>query len=221
MCIYASLSPLLSNTTNHYNDDGGTLMNNEARQRLLRFWISGLMIGSWILCLCSVDFPYDHVLGYYPIIMYVGYGLMLAFALVALLMIILKKNVLADIFPLLAQVTYFIMFGILFILRLQRGYVLSFPLLMISLFVMAILALLAAVFLVFKRNRQGYLFSIIAYSCLTMAAIIESYPVAYDAVSETYGYIKLVYFFAIIAAGILGIVHSAKKLKQIKKENHR
>ena len=195
-------------------------MDNEARQRLRRFWISGLMIGSWILCLGSVAFPYDHVLGYHPIIMYVGYSLMLAFALVTLLMIVLKKKALADIFPLLAQATYFVMFGILFILRLLSGYVLSFPLITISLFVMALLALLGGAFLLFKRNRQGYLFSIVAYSCLLMAVIIESYPVAYDTVSETYGYIKLVYFFAIIAAGILGIVHSAKMLKQIKKESH-
>lgn len=195
-------------------------MNDNGKYNLLRLWIAGLMIISWCLCLGTVAFPYDHVLGYYPTIMYIGYSLMLALALGALIVTIIKKPLLANLFPLLIQTIYFVMFGILFILRLRVGYILSFPLIMISLFVMASFSIIGGLFTLLGKKQQGYLFSIITYSCFTMAVIIESYPVAYDAVSETYGYIKLVYFFAIIAVGILGIIYSAKMLKQVKKESH-
>lgn len=196
-------------------------MNNNDKYHLNRLWLAGLMIVSWALCLGSVAFPYDHILGYHPLIMYVGYGLMLALSITSLLAVFLKKPLLADLSLLLSQLLYFGMFGILFVLRLLNGgYVQFFPLMMISLFVMAILALAGACFMLLGKKQLGYLFSIIAYSCFTMSVVLESYPVAYDLVSETYGYIKLVYAFTIIAAGILGIVHSAKLNNLSKKESH-
>ena len=52
-----------------------------------------------------------------------------------------------------------------------------------------------------------------------MCVIFESYPVAYEQVSEVYGNIKLIYFVAIITASILGIIHSIQSYKEVK-ENH-
>lgn len=196
-------------------------MNNIDNYRLNRLWLAGLMIVSWALCLGSVNFPYDHILGYHPIIMYAGYAVMFALSIASLLAVFLKKPLFADLSLLLSQLLYFAMFGVLFVLRLLNGgYVLFFPLMMISLFVMAILALVGACFMLLGKKQLGYLFTIIAYSCFTMSVVLESYPVAYDLVSETYGYIKLVYAFTIIAAGILGIVHSAKLYNLSKKESH-
>ena len=49
-----------------------------------------------------------------------------------------------------------------------------------------------------------------------MCVVFESYPVAQEDVSEVYGNIKLIYFVAVIAAAILGIINSSQSYKEIK-----
>lgn len=108
------------------------------------------------------------------------------------------------------------MFGIIFIQRLLNGYVIFMPMMTISLFLLAIAAIATAVLLLANRKREGYLLAIVTFSFFTLSVVLESYPVAYDEVSEIYGNIKLVYFVAIIAASILGIINSAQMYKENK-----
>lgn len=86
----------------------------------------------------------------------------------------------------------------------------------ISLFLLAIAAVATGVLLLANRKREGYLLAIVTFSFFTLSVVLESYPVAYDEVSEIYGNIKLVYFVAIIASSILGIINSAQMYKENK-----
>jgi hypothetical protein len=49
-----------------------------------------------------------------------------------------------------------------------------------------------------------------------LGRVLESYPIAYEQVSEVYGNLKLVYFVVIIAASILGIINSVQAYKEYK-----
>ncbi|MFA5421343.1 MAG: hypothetical protein WC344_00910 [Bacilli bacterium] len=192
-------------------------MTNDNR-KLKRLWISMLMVASWVLCLVTVNYPEDHVLGFSPILMYVFYSLMTGLSLAALAAILLKKPLLSDVLAGAVLPLYFVLFGIVLIKRLLLGYVLFFPLMTISLFVSAGLALTIIVLLIITRKKQGYLLSIIAYSIFLFVVVMESYPVAYEEVTEVYGNLKLVYFVAIITAAILGIIHASKSYKEIKEK---
>jgi hypothetical protein len=86
----------------------------------------------------------------------------------------------------------------------------------ISLFILAGVSLMTVVLLLTGKKREGYLLAIIAFSFFTLSVVLESYPVAYDQVSEIYGNIKLVYFVAIIAASVLGIINSAQMYRENK-----
>ena len=205
--------------TMFYNKRKIQSMNKTDTHKLKRLWIVALMILSWALCLITVNYPDDHVLPFSPILMYVVYSIMAAFSITSLIMFLIRKYYLADGLAIAVQASYFILFGILFVKRLLIDYVMFFPLMTISLFVMFVLALTTAVFLIITIKRQGYLLSIITYSLFLMCVIFESYPVAYEQVSEVYGNIKLIYFVAIITASILGIIHSIQSYKEVK-ENH-
>ncbi|HOC81071.1 MAG TPA: hypothetical protein PKK21_04285, partial [Bacilli bacterium] len=138
------------------------------------------------------------------------------FSIAALVLIFLKKPLLSDILSFAVLACYFVMFGIIFIQRLLNGYVIFMPMMTISLFLLAIAAIATAVLLLANRKREGYLLAIVTFSFFTLSVVLESYPVAYDEVSEIYGNIKLVYFVAIIAASILGIINSAQMYKENK-----
>ena len=191
-------------------------MKTDNNHKLKRIWTAVLFVLSWILCLVTVNYPADHVLGYYPVLMYVMYSLMGAFSIAALVLIFLKKPLLSDILSFAVLACYFVMFGIIFIQRLLNGYVIFMPMMTISLFLLAIAAIATAVLLLANRKREGYLLAIVTFSFFTLSVVLESYPVAYDEVSEIYGNIKLVYFVAIIAASILGIINSAQMYKENK-----
>jgi len=191
-------------------------MKTDNNHKLKRIWTAVLFVLSWILCLVTVNYPADHVLGYYPVLMYVMYSLMGAFSIAALVLIFLKKPLLSDILSFAVIACYFVMFGIIFIQRLLNGYVIFMPMMTISLFLLAIAAIATAVLLLANRKREGYLLAIVTFSFFTLSVVLESYPVAYDEVSEIYGNIKLVYFVAIIAASILGIINSAQMYKENK-----
>lgn len=191
-------------------------MKTDNNHKLKRIWTAALFVLSWILCLVTVNYPADHVLGYYPVLMYVMYSLMGAFSIAALVLIFLKKPLLSDILSFAVIACYFVMFGIIFIQRLLNGYVIFMPMMTISLFLLAIAALATAVLLLANRKREGYLLAIVTFSFFTLSVVLESYPVAYDEVSEIYGNIKLVYFVAIIASSILGIINSAQMYKENK-----
>ena len=191
-------------------------MKTDNNHKLKRIWTAALFVLSWILCLVTVNYPADHVLGYYPVLMYVMYSLMGAFSIAALVLIFLKKPLLSDILSFAVLACYFVMFGIIFIQRLLNGYVIFMPMMTISLFLLAIAALATAVLLLANRKREGYLLAIVTFSFFTLSVVLESYPVAYDEVSEIYGNIKLVYFVAIIASSILGIINSAQMYKENK-----
>jgi len=191
-------------------------MKTDNNHKLKRIWTAALFVLSWILCLVTVNYPADHVLGYYPVLMYVMYSLMGAFSIAALVLIFLKKPLLSDILSFAVLACYFVMFGIIFIQHLLNGYVIFMPMMTISLFLLAIAAIATAVLLLANRKREGYLLAIVTFSFFTLSVVLESYPVAYDEVSEIYGNIKLVYFVAIIAASILGIINSAQMYKENK-----
>ncbi|MFA5222907.1 MAG: hypothetical protein WC411_01085 [Bacilli bacterium] len=191
-------------------------MKTDNNHKLKRIWTAALFVLSWILCLVTVNYPADHVLGYYPVLMYVMYSLMGAFSIAALVLIFLKKPLLSDILSFAVIACYFVMFGIIFIQRLLNGYVIFMPMMTISLFLLAIAAIATAVLLLANRKREGYLLAIVTFSFFTLSVVLESYPVAYDEVSEIYGNIKLVYFVAIIASSILGIINSAQMYKENK-----
>lgn len=191
-------------------------MKTDNNHKLKRIWTAALFVLSWILCLVTVNYPADHVLGYYPVLMYGMYSLMGAFSIAALVLIFLKKPLLSDILSFAVIACYFVMFGIIFIQRLLNGYVIFMPMMTISLFLLAIAAIATAVLLLANRKREGYLLAIVTFSFFTLSVVLESYPVAYDEVSEIYGNIKLVYFVAIIAASILGIINSAQMYKENK-----
>jgi hypothetical protein len=191
-------------------------MKTDNNHKLKRIWTAALFVLSWILCLVTVNYPADHVLGYYPVLMYVMYSLMGAFSIAALVLIFLKKPLLSDILSFAVLACYFVMFGIIFIQRLLNGYVIFMPMMTISLFLLAIAAIATAVLLLANRKREGYLLAIVTFSFFTLSVVLESYPVAYDEVSEIYGNIKLVYFVAIIASSILGIINSAQMYKENK-----
>ena len=191
-------------------------MNTVNNHKLKRMWIAALMILSWALCLITVNYPDDHVLPYSPVLMYVVYPLMAVLSIASLIMLLIKKPAFSDILAIAIQACYFILFGIIFVKRFLIDYVMFFPLMTISLFIMFILAVAAVVILLINRKRLGYTLSIISYSCFLMCVIFESYPVAYEQVSEVYGNIKLVYFVAIITVAILGIINSAQLYKEAK-----
>ncbi|HPV70228.1 MAG: hypothetical protein WC160_00420 [Bacilli bacterium] len=191
-------------------------MKTDNNHKLKRIWTAALFVLSWILCLVTVNYPADHVLGYYPVLMYVMYSLMGAFSIAALVLIFLKKPLLSDILSFAVLACYFVMFGIIFIQHLLNGYVIFMPMMTISLFLLAIAAIATAVLLLANRKREGYLLAIVTFSFFTLSVVLESYPVAYDEVSEIYGNIKLVYFVAIIASSILGIINSAQMYKENK-----
>lgn len=191
-------------------------MKTDNNHKLKRIWTAALFVLSWILCLVTVNYPADHVLGYYPVLMYVMYSLMGAFSIAALVLIFLKKPLLSDILSFAVLACYFVMFGIIFIQRLLNGYVIFMPMMTISLFLLAIAAVATGVLLLANRKREGYLLAIVTFSFFTLSVVLESYPVAYDEVSEIYGNIKLVYFVAIIASSILGIINSAQMYKENK-----
>jgi len=191
-------------------------MKTDNNHKLKRIWTAVLFVLSWILCLVTVNYPADHVLGYYPVLMYVMYSLMGAFSIAALVLIFLKKPLLSDILSFAVIACYFVMFGIIFIQRLLNGYVIFMPMMTISLFLLAIAAIATAVLLLANRKREGYLLAIVTFSFFTLSVVLESYPVANDEASEIYGNIKLVYFVAIIAASILGIINSAQMYKENK-----
>ena len=191
-------------------------MKTDNNHKLKRIWTAALFVLSWILCLVTVNYPADHVLGYYPVLMYVMYSLMGAFSIAALVLIFLKKPLLSDILSFAVIACYFVMFGIIFIQRLLNGYVIFMPMMTISLFLLAIAAVATGVLLLANRKREGYLLAIVTFSFFTLSVVLESYPVAYDEVSEIYGNIKLVYFVAIIASSILGIINSAQMYKENK-----
>lgn len=191
-------------------------MANDNIHRLKRIWIALLMIISWALCLISVNFPEDHVLVYSPILMYVLYSVMAVLSIGALLVILLKKPLISDILIVAVLTCYFVLFGIIFVQRLIRSYVLFFPLMTISLFIIAIFSIVTFILLIIGKRREGYLLTIFAYSFFTLCVVIESYPVAYEQVSEVYGNIKLIYFVAIIAASILGIINSVQAYREHK-----
>jgi len=83
-------------------------------------------------------------------------------------------------------------------------------------FILAGVSLMTVVLLLTGKKREGYLLAIIAFSFFALSVVLESYPVAYDQVSEIYGNIKLVYFVAIIAASVLGIINSAQMYRESK-----
>lgn len=62
-------------------------MKTDNNHKLKRIWTAALFVLSWILCLVTVNYPADHVLGYYPVLMYVMYSLMGAFSIAALVLI--------------------------------------------------------------------------------------------------------------------------------------
>ncbi|HOC80966.1 MAG TPA: hypothetical protein PKK21_03730, partial [Bacilli bacterium] len=122
-------------------------MKTDNNHKLKRIWTAVLFVLSWILCLVTVNYPADHVLGYYPVLMYVMYSLMGAFSIAALVLIFLKKPLLSDILSFAVIACYFVMFGIIFIQRLLNGYVLFMPMMTISLFLLAIAAVATGVLL--------------------------------------------------------------------------
>ncbi len=191
-------------------------MKNDANHKLKRIWTAALLVLSWILCLVTVDYPSDHVMGYYPILMYVSYSLMAAFSLAALIFILLKKSLLSDVSSFVVLACYFVMFGIVLVRRLLEGYVMSLPMMAISLFILAGVSLTTVGMLLTGKKREGYLLAIVAFSFFALSVVLESYPVAYEQVSEVYGNIKLVYFVAIIATSALGIINSAQMYKENK-----
>jgi len=191
-------------------------MNTSDTHKLKRIWIAALMVLGWVLCLITVNYPDDHVLPFSPILMYSLYSLMSALSLASLIMILIKKPALADIFALSVPACYFLLFGVIFVKRLLVGFVMFFPLMTISLFVMLILVITDVVLLTSNKKKQGYLLAIIIYSLFLMCVVFESYPVAQEDVSEVYGNIKLIYFVAVIAAAILGIINSSQSYKEIK-----
>ena len=191
-------------------------MKNSNDHKLKRIWTAALLVLSWILCLVTVNYPSDHVMGYYPVLMYVMYSLMAACSIAALAFILLKKPLLSDVLSFAVLACYFVMFGIVLVRRLLEGYVMFLPMMAISLFILAGVSLTIVVLLLSGKKREGYLLAIIAFSFFALSVVLESYPVAYDQVSEIYGNIKLVYFVAIIAASVLGIINSAQMYRENK-----
>jgi hypothetical protein len=155
-------------------------------------------------------------MGYYPVLMYVMYSLMAACSIAALAFILLKKPLMSDVLSFAVLACYFVMFGIVLVRRLLEGYVMFLPMMAISLFILAGVSLMTVVLLLTGKKREGYLLAIIAFSFFALSVVLESYPVAYDQVSEIYGNIKLVYFVAIIAASVLGIINSAQMYRENK-----
>jgi len=191
-------------------------MVNENIHRLKRIWIALLMIVSWGLCLVSVNFPEDHVLVYSPVLMYVLYSIMVFLSIAALLVIFLKRPLISDILIVAVQTCYFVLFGIIFVRRLLVSYIIFFPLMTISLFIIAVFSIVTLLLLIIGKRREGYLLTIFTYSFFTLCVVLESYPIAYEQVSEVYGNLKLVYFVVIIAASILGIINSVQAYKEYK-----
>lgn len=122
----------------------------------------------------------------------------------------------SDVLSFAVLACYFVMFGIVLVRRLLEGYVMFLPMMAISLFILAGVSLMTVVLLLTGKKREGYLLAIIAFSFFALSVVLESYPVAYDQVSEIYGNIKLVYFVAIIAASVLGIINSAQMYRENK-----
>lgn len=122
----------------------------------------------------------------------------------------------SDVLSFAVLACYFVMFGIVLVRRLLEGYVMFLPMMAISLFILAGVSLMTVVLLLTGKKREGYLLAIIAFSFFTLSVVLESYPVAYDQVSEIYGNIKLVYFVAIIAASVLGIINSVQMYRENK-----
>ncbi len=122
----------------------------------------------------------------------------------------------SDVLSFAVLACYFVMFGIVLVRRLLEGYVMFLPMMAISLFILAGVSLMTVVLLLTGKKREGYLLAIIAFSFFVLSVVLESYPVAYDQVSEIYGNIKLVYFVAIIAASVLGIINSAQMYRENK-----
>jgi hypothetical protein len=187
-------------------------MNTQNTYHLRKILLPGLLAFSWGITLFSVNFPYDHVLPYSPILMYVIYSLLVALSFLSLFLVF-RKPILADIINMVIISGYFILFTILFIKRLLLGYVMFFPLMCISLLVMAVFTIITIITLLFTKGRSGYILSIIVYSLFLLCVILESYPVVYYLTSQMYANIKLVYFVTVITASILGIIHSAKMIK--------
>ncbi|MFA7020862.1 MAG: hypothetical protein WC215_04850, partial [Bacilli bacterium] len=115
-------------------------MEKNKDHKLKRIWIAALLIISWSLCLITVNYPDDHVLGYNPILMYVLYSLMAIVSIASLVLILIKKPYLSDILSTASLVFYFTLSGIIFVKRLLAGYVMFLPMLTISLFILAIIA---------------------------------------------------------------------------------
>lgn len=199
-----------------YKNFRSTIMEKNKDHKLKRIWIAALLIISWSLCLITVNYPDDHVLGYNPILMYVLYSLMAIVSIASLVLILIKKPYLSDILSTASLVFYFTLSGIIFVKRLLAGYVMFLPMLTISLFILAIIASATVILLSMKRRREGYFIAIISYSFFSLSVVLESYPVVYDQVSEVYGNIKIVYFVAIITASILGIINFAQMYKEHK-----
>lgn len=185
---------------------------NKDKHFLKRLWLSILMVIGWGVALFTVNFPSDHFLPFSPILMYVVYGLLGVISLLSLVFAFVNPKI-ADVILMLVPAGYFVLFTIIFIKRLLMGWVPFFPLITISLFVMAIVSFAAFVLLMINKNRLGYLLSIVVYSFFLMSVIFESYPIAEEAASEVYTNIKLVYFVAIITASILGIINSVQMMK--------
>ena len=122
----------------------------------------------------------------------------------------------SDVLSFAVLACYFVVFGIVLVRRLLEGYVMFLPMMAISLFILAGVSLMTVVLLLTGKKREGYLLAIIAFSFFALSVVLESYPVAYDQVSEIYGNIKLVYFVAIIAASVLGIINSAQMYRENK-----
>jgi hypothetical protein len=141
---------------------------------------------------------------------------MAACSIVALAFILLKEPLMSDVLSFAVLACYFVMFGIVLVRRLLEGYVMFLPMMAISLFILAGVSLMTVVLLLTGKKREGYLLAIIAFSFFALSVVLESYPVAYDQVSEIYGNIKLVYFVAIIAASVLGIINSAQMYRENK-----
>jgi len=194
---------------------GQLIMNGKTNYRLMLIWISSLLILSWGIALFTVGFPYDHAMPYSPILMYLIYSLLAALSVASLIFAFYKPRA-SDILITLVLGGYFVLFAILFAKRLLVGYVTFFPTAAISLAIMAAMALSTAVALAANKPRLGYTLSIILYSFFLLCVIFESYPIVDRIVSETYSNLKLVYFFTLISASILGIVYSAKRIKELR-----
>jgi hypothetical protein len=141
---------------------------------------------------------------------------MVFLSIAALLVIFLKRPLISDILIVAVQTCYFVLFGIIFVRRLLVSYIIFFPLMTISLFIIAVFSIVTLLLLIIGKRREGYLLTIFTYSFFTLCVVLESYPIAYEQVSEVYGNLKLVYFVVIIAASILGIINSVQAYKEYK-----